>query len=360
MHIRAERDGLADVLARAARGVSNRSPLPILQGVLCEVVGKTVRVTGTDTEITIRTNLEVEVLEEGRTVIPAKLAADAVRRLPAGAVSVSARDGEVIITGNGPRFKLREFSVEDFPKLDQGDGGEAVEADGKEVVGAINQVGVAASSDEARPTLMGVLFEEEGEGLRLVATDSYRLAVKDLPDIAIKRTSLVPYRALREIGRSIAEDRVAIGLGDREACFRSQRGSITARVIEATFPDYRQLLPSEYPNSLVLNKESFLEAIGRASLVAEDHIPIRLSLREGGVEVSVTRQEVGEETEHLEGRYEGEEMVIAFNSRYLVEGVNSVTTEEVVLWAINPVKPGLITGSEGTDFRYLLMPVRLN
>ena len=359
MRIRAERDDLADVLARAARAVGTRSPLPILQGVLCEVSGSTLRVTGTDTEVTIRTNLEVEVLEEGRTVIPAKLAADAVRRLPVGAVSVHASGGEVEITGNGPRFRLREFSVDDFPQLDDRTAGPSVEVDGSALVAALAQVGVAASGDEARPTLTGVLFEEEGEGLRLVATDSYRLAVKDLAGVATGATALVPYRALREIGRSIGDDKVSVSLGEREARFSSDRGSLTVRLIESTFPNYRQLLPDAYPNRLKLSKESLLEAIGRASLVAEDHIPLRLNLHDGGVELSVTRQEVGEETEHIEGVYEGDEMTIAFNTRYLTDGVSAVDTEDVVLQTIDPLKPGLLTGSEGSEFRYLLMPVRL-
>ena len=281
MRIRAERDDLADVLARAARAVGTRSPLPILQGVLCEVKGTTLWVTGTDTEVTIRTNLEVEVLEEGRTVMPAKLAADAVRRLPVGAVSIKAEGGEVEITGNGPQFRLREFSVDDFPKLDHDMETPPVQVDGKALTAALAQVGVAASSDEARPTLTGVLFEEEGDGLRLVATDSYRLAVKDLAGVAPGKTALVPYRALREIGRAIADDKVGVSLGEREARFSSDRGSMTARLIESTFPNYRQLLPETYPNRLVLSREALLEAIGRASLVAEDHIPVRLGLHDG-------------------------------------------------------------------------------
>ena len=118
MRIRAERDDLADVLTRAGRAVGSRSPLPILQGLLCEVEGGRLQVTGTDNEVTVRTYLEVEGLEDGATVIPAKLAADAVRKLPTGAVSVTASDGEVEITGNGPRFRLRELSVGDFPTID--------------------------------------------------------------------------------------------------------------------------------------------------------------------------------------------------------------------------------------------------
>ena len=316
--------------------------------------------TGTDTEITIRTNLEVEVLEEGRTVIPAKLAAEAVRKLPPGAVSVSSSDGEVEITGNGPRFRLRELLVDDYPQI----GGpldevEGIEIDGGEFVAALKQVGVAASRDEARPTLTGVLFEAEEGELRLVATDSYRLAVREMPNVLRIQTTLVPFRALRELGRTVADDKMTISLGDREARFGSARGTLSVRVIEATFPNYRQLLPDDYPNRLVVSNEALQDAVGRASLVAEDHIPVRMNLHAGGVELSVTRQEVGEETEHLSGQYEGEEMTIAFNTRYLTDGVMAITSDEVVLQTIDPLKPGLLTGTDGSSFRYLLMPVRL-
>lgn len=359
MRIRAERDDLADVLTRAGRAVGTRSPLPILQGLLCVVEGQRLRVTGTDSEITIQTNLDVEVLEAGRTVIPAKLAADAVRKLPQGAVAMSAADGEVEITGNGPRFRLRELSVDDFPEIkDQVEDG-GVEVDGTTLTSALTQVGVAASGDEARPTLTGVLFETEETGVRLVATDSYRLAVRELEGVSGTTTTLVPYRALRELGRTIADDKIVMNLGEREASFSSGRGRLTVRVIESTFPNYRQLLPDSYPNRLVVNREALLDAVGRASLVAEDHIPVRLGLHEGGIELKVNRQEVGEETEHIEGDYAGEEMTIAFNTRYLADGVNAVDGDEVVLETIDPLKPGMITGGEGGSFRYLLMPVRL-
>lgn len=359
MRIRAERDDLADVLARAGRAVGTRSPLPILQGVLCEVEAGKLRVTGTDTEMTIRTTLDVEALEDGRTLIPAKLAADAVRKLPAGAVTMSAADGEVEITGNGPRFRLRELNVEDYPNIATSSEGVSATVDGDALVKALSQVGVAASSDEARPTLTGVLFETEGESLRLVATDSYRLAVRDLPGVGGTATTLVPNRALKEVSRSIGDPKIAVTLGDRDATFTSDRGSLTVRVIESNFPNYRQLLPDSYPNRLVLAREALLDAVGRAALVAEDHIPVRLSLHQGGAELSVTRQEVGEETEHLDGDYTGEDMTIAFNTRYLTEGVQAISSDEVAIDTIDPLKPGMLRAVDDDAFRYLLMPVRL-
>ena len=359
MRIRAERDDLADVLTRAARAVGTRSALPILQGLLCEVTGGNLAVTGTDTEITIETSLQVEVLEEGSTVVPAKLVGEAVRKLPPGAVSFSAQDGEVEITGNGPRFNLREFEVNDYPEVGKGSVAGGVEMDGNTLIAALNQVGIAASTDDGRPTLTGVLFETESDHLRLVATDSYRLAVRDVPSAAGVPTTLIPYRALRELGRTIGDEKMAVAIGEREGTFGSDRGRMTARVIESSFPDYRRLLPDDYPNRLTINRDALLEGVGRAAVVAEDPIPVRLSLGAGGVELSVTRQDVGGETEYIEAAYEGEDMVIAFNTRYLTDGVAAMKSENLLLETINPLKPGLLTAADDDSFRYLLMPVRL-
>jgi len=359
VRIRAERDDLADVLSRAGRAVGSRSPLPILQGLLVEVEGGRLRVTGTDNEVTVRTYLEVEAIEDGETVIPAKLAAEAVRKLPPGAVSITAADGEVEITGNGPRFRLRELSVGDFPKINDSVTEDTFDVVGETLVKALSQVGIAASGDEARPTLTGVLFEENEGGLRLVATDSYRLAVRDVLGIGATGSKLVPYRALRELGRTVGDGPMKVALGDREATFITERGRLTVRIIDATFPKYRQLLPDSYPSRLKVAKKTLLEAVGRAALVAEDHIPVRLNLHEGGVELSVIRQEVGEETEHIEGTYEGEDMTIAFNTRYLTEGVGVIDSDTVILETIDALKPGLLHGEGDEDFRYLLMPVRL-
>jgi len=360
VRIRAERDDLADVLARAGRAVGSRSPLPILQGVLLEVAGGRLEVTGTDNELTVRTYLEVEAIEDGRTVVPAKLAAEAVRKLPAGAVSMSAADGEVEITGNGPRFRLREMTVDDFPNIVDTVPENSVDVDGAAFIKALSQVGVAASGDEARPTLTGVLFEEaEGGNLRLVATDSYRLAVRDVPGVGAAGSKLVPYRALRELARTVGAGSMKVALGDREATFITDEGRLTVRIIDSTFPKYEQLLPDSFPNRLEVSKQVLLDAVGRAALVAEDHIPVRLNLHDGGVELSVIRQEVGEETEHIEGEYQGEEMTIAFNTRYMTDGISVIDEDTVVLETSDPLKPGLLRSPNSEAFRYLLMPVRL-
>ncbi len=360
MRIRAQRDDLADVLTRANRAVGTRTALPVLQGLLCEVSGNTLRVTGTDLDMTVRTQAEVEVMEEGRAVIPGRLLSEAVRKMPPGQVTIGVSDTDIEIEGNGPRFTLRPLTVDDFPTQEDiiTDG---VEVDGEAFAEAINQVTVAASGDGARPILTGVLFETSDDGLRMVATDSYRLAKRDLSGVGLEGTGLVPARGLRELARTVGAPKVTAQLREREAVFSSDKGTLRLRLIDGNFPKYQSLLPEAYPNQIVLDKEGLLDALGRVTLVAEDHIPVRLKLMEGGVEVAVSRQDVGAETEHLSGEYSGsdDEVSIAFNPRYLQDGVIAIIGDSVRIRVIDAFKPGVIDAGEGSDFIYLLMPVRV-
>jgi DNA polymerase-3 subunit beta len=360
VRIRAQRDDLADVLARANRAVGTRTALPVLQGLLCEVSGSTLKVTGTDLDVTVRTQLEVEVMEEGRAVIPGKYLSEAVRKMPAGQVTVGVSDTDIVIEGNGPKFTLRPLTVDDFPTQEDvvADG---VEVDGEELTEAINQVTIAASGDGARPILTGVLFETSDEGLRMVATDSYRLAKRDLPGVGLEGSGLVPARGLRELPRTIGAAKVTAQLREREAVFTSDRGSLRLRLIDGNFPKYQSLLPEAYPNQVILDREELLDALGRVTLVAEDHIPVKLKLMDGGVEVSVSRQDVGAETEHLSGDYSGsdDEVSIAFNPRYLQDGVSAIDGDKVRIQVIDSYKPSVLDKGTDGEFLYLLMPVRV-
>jgi DNA polymerase-3 subunit beta len=332
----------------------------VLQGLLCEVSGTTLRVTGTDLDVTVRTASEVEVIEEGRAVIPGRLLSEAVRKMPAGSVTIGVSDTDIEIQGNGPRFTLRPLTLDDFPIQDDvvSDG---VEVDGEELAEAIAQVTVAASTDGARPILTGVLFESSDEGLRMVATDSYRLAKRDLRGVGLEASGLVPARGLRELPRAIGAAKVTAQMREREAVFTSDRGMIRLRLIDGNFPKYQSLLPEAYPNQVILKKEVLLDALGRVTLVAEDHIPVRLNLMDGGVEVSVTRQDVGGETEHLAGDFSGaeEQVAIAFNPRYLQDGVTAISGDTVRIKVIDAFKPSVIDSGSEDDFLYLLMPVRV-
>lgn len=361
MHIRADRDDLADAFGRANRAVGSRAALPILSGVLCRVAGSTLSITGTDLDITVRTACEVEVMEEGAFVVPAKLATEAIRKMPAGQVTLRSDNQELVIEGRGPKFAIRELPVDEFPEVPEPNLAGAVELDGAAFADAIKQVVTAASVDSARPVLTGVQVEDDDGEMRLVATDSYRLAVRTMSGVSVGGSGLIPARALREVPAAIGDDTISLALGEREAAFGSSRGTVTVRLIEGAFPDYRRLLPEAYPNKVTLGKDGLLEALGRASLVAEDHIPVRLKLSDGGVDIEVTRQDVGNEVEHIEGTYVGddEEVLIAFNPRYLGDGIGAIGSDDVEIHVRDGQKPSIIRGSEDEDFLYLLMPIRI-
>ncbi len=299
-------------------------------------------------------------MEEGRAVIPGRILTEAVRKMPAGQVTIGATEGEVEIQGNGPRFSLRPLNAEDFPTQEEvvSDG---VEVDGEALAEAVGQVTIAASGDGARPILTGVLFEGSEEGLRMVATDSYRLSKRDLPGVGLEGSGLVPARGLRELARTIGAPKVTAQMREREAVFTSDRGSLRLRLIDGNFPKYQSLLPDTYPNHVILERDELLEALGRVTLVAEDHIPVKMKLVEGGVEVAVNRQDVGGETEHLAGEFSGseEEVSIAFNPRYLQDGVAALEGEKVRIQVIDSYKPAVLDNGTDGDFLYLLMPVRV-
>jgi DNA polymerase-3 subunit beta len=361
VHIRADRDDLADAFARANRAVGVRPALPILSGVKCEIKGSELHITGTDLDVTIRTAVVVEVMAEGSSVVPSRLVTEAIKKMPAGVVSLKSDGHELEITGRGPKFAIRELPVDDFPDVPAPDFSNSVDIDGDTFADAVKQVGVAASIDSARPVLTGISLEATEAGFDMVATDSYRLAIRNFGGVTIPQSGLVPARALLQVGPAIGAPKVQVAIGAREASFGSDRGSVTVRLIEGSFPEVRRLIPDAYPIEFQVNKAVFTEALGRAGLFAEDHIPVRLHLSEAGMEVNVSRQDVGGEVEHVDGTYKGEEpeVTIAFNPKYLGDGISSLAGDEVLIQVRDGQKPSVLRGLNEDDFLYLLMPIRI-
>jgi DNA polymerase-3 subunit beta len=360
---RCQRDALVDAIGTAVRAVTSRSvALPVLSGLLVRTTDGAVQLVGSDLELTVETSVPVEVLTEGAAVLP-KLTGDIVRSLAGDVVTIEVREGEATITAERSEFRVPVLPVDDYPRLSVLDQ-EGVVVPGAILAEALKQVVPAASRDDARPILTGVLFEADPNGLRLVATDSYRLAVRDLAGAHVLEEDhrvLVPARALSELLRVLGSQDVTVILADREAQFVAGPTKVTTRLIEGDFPNYRQLLPSEYPNRLTLAKERFVEAVRRVRLVAQgrDNTPVKLVLNADGVELTASAQDVGRAYEALEAKYEGTEMTVAFNPEFLVDGLTAVEGSEVVLDTLDGLKPATIRGAEQTNFTYLLMPVRI-
>jgi len=378
---RCERDSLVEVLTTAGRAVGTRSSAQmVLSGVRIESTGNHLSVIGTDLDLTVHVSTEAIGIDDGVCVAPAKLLADIVRSLEPGAVTVESEGEKIEIGAARSRFSLRTFPVADFPSLpDPPEPATFLPAAG--LASALRQVVRAASNDDARPLLTGVLIAPEGTGVRLVATDSYRLALRDIEGSdAFVGTSqiLVPARALAELQRlsglgpgsksaeAAADDQetgatVGLSIGDHDVTFTSGEVKVSTRLLDGTYPDYRQLIPPAYPNRLHVGKDSLLDALRRVRLLVRDNTtPVRLSMRHGGVDLTVVSQEVGDASETVDADFEGEDLTIAFNPTYLIDGVEAVTGDEVLLETVDATKPATVRAAEETDFRYLLMPVRVS
>ena len=364
MKFRAERDVLLEALAAAARAAATRGgALPALSGVRLEVMGDVLHLAGSDLDLTVQVEAPVSGIAEGVCVIPARLGTDIVRALEPGAVTFSLEGGEAVIAAGRSQFTVRVLPAEEFLRLPDSVG-DAVTLDAGALAGALSQVVRAASRDDARPILAGVLMTAEPTGLRLVATDSYRLAMRDLPGTTLLSEGqhvLVPARALGELGRVLSgADEITLRLGADQASFEVGRVRVTTRLIEGDFPNYRQLVPSGYPNRLVVGKEPLLDAVRRVKLLAREAAPVRMALRPDGIELTAVTHDVGQAREDLDAKYEGTEMVVAFNPEFLIDGVEATPGDEVVLETLDALKPATLRPTEGTDFLYLLMPVRVS
>ncbi len=373
MKFRAERDFLAEVLVTAGRATGGRAGgSVVLSGLLLRSTGNHLEVTGTDRDLTIQVDHEVIGIDDGTCVVPARLTADVVRSLEPGAVTVEAEHDSVEISSARARFALRGFPAVEYPTLPKP--GEPKVTLPRGMLGeALRQVVRAASNDDARPLLTGVLLANEPGGVRLVATDSYRLALRDLRASASLGDGgdvLVPARALAELQRlstgatGDAETdggEIGVSMGSSEITFTCGEVRITTRLLEGTYPDYNQLIPDHYPNRLHVGRESLLVALRRVRLLVRDNTtPVRLSMRPNGVDLTVVSQEVGDASETVDGDFTGEDLVIAFNPSYLIDGVEAVIDDEVFLESDTPARPATVRAAGRDDFRYLLMPVRVS
>lgn len=364
MRIVGEKDVLAEAAQSVLRVVTGRATLPVLGGVKITAGPEGVEFAGTDLEIFVRVRGDFGVEEPGEAVVPGRLFGDIVRSLPPGAITIAGSEGEVRVEGGRSEFALSALPVSDFPEIPEIADTNICKVAGSELAKALRQVVRAASSDEARPVLTGVLWGIEGGSLRLVATDSYRLAVRELlvKEGPTDSRAIVPGRALGEFGRHLAgvgESEAEIRLGDSQAEFVVGRTRLVTRLIEGEFPNYRQLLPEGYKNRLIVPREALAEAVERVGLVAQANTPLRLHL---GDEVKVTAIESGvaEGWELIsDASYSGEPMVAAFNARFLGDGLEAIETEKAVLEFSDPLKPALVKGDDREDYVYLVMPVRL-
>jgi len=365
MKFKSERDLLVEALSAASRVVATRL-IGASSGILLSLTGNQLTVTGTDLDITVRTHVDVIGLEDGAAVVPARLVVDAVRSLEAGAVTIASHDENVEVSLGRAKFSLRTFSVMDYPNLPPVTGSTTNIA-ALDLIQGLNQVVRAAANDDARPLLTGVLFTHDNDTLRLIATDSYRLAVRDVPGVSGiggSQDLLVPARALQELQRAASslpvDAQIGVTLTDAEICFVVGASTIASRLIDGNYPSVLQLIPASYPNQLRIAKDTLLVSLKRAKLLAKDSTSsVRLTMHEKSVEIRTQSIDTGDIEDNVDADYQGEEITIAFNPSFLIDGIEAVVGDEVVLEMSDAVRPAMVHGVDDTHFRYLLMPVRV-
>jgi DNA polymerase III subunit beta len=358
-------------LGIAVRGASTRSAIQTLAGVLVRVEDGRAELEATDMELGVRVGLEIGESSPGLAVIPGRLLLDVVRSLPTDELTLEYRSAQqdVEVVSGPARFHLRTLPPEDFPKLPQASPEGAMSVPAAAFVDTIGRVARAASRDETRPHLTGVLVTARGQELRMVATDSYRLSVKETrleQALDGELEANVPARTLQELGRIASAggaETIGVTALENQVVFTVDDVMLSSRLVEGRFPNYQQLLPESYEHELRVSRDELLEVVRRVGLLAQKNAPLRLRFSEGALDVSAQTPDVGEASESLPVPFNGEPLEIGFNPEFFRDGLESAESEELVLKLISPLRPGLIesgTGDDGSGFIYLVMPIRLN
>jgi DNA polymerase-3 subunit beta len=363
LRITVSKDELVSALGVVSRAVSTRTSVQILSGILLEAQGSELRLAATDMELSLRATASAQIEGDGAIVLPGKTFADIARLLPAGDVSIEHKPAESVVhvTAGSASYTLHTYNPEDFPRLQELESVQTFTVDRESLLETIHRVARAASRDESRPVLTGILVSFTGGKLVMAATDSYRLAVKEteLDGTAPELEAIVPSRALQELARIAGSgDNVEVGVHENQVVFATDGVWLTTRRIDGQFPNYRQLLPEQFEHELTVPRVELLEVVRRASVMIQRATPLQLRFAEGELTVIARTQDVGESQESMPVAFSGETLEIGFNADFLRDGLESMDGDDVRLKLISPLRPAVIQG-EGDDFTYLVMPIRL-
>ncbi|OLB80409.1 MAG: DNA polymerase III subunit beta [Actinobacteria bacterium 13_2_20CM_2_71_6] len=374
MKFRVERDALADAVAWTAKSLPSRPSVPVLAGVMLRVSGGRLTVSGFDYEVSSQVSTEVQSDADGAALVSGRLLAEITKALPAKPVEVAAVGSHLELVCGSARFTLPTMPVEDYPTLPEMPATAGIVEAGAFAT-AVAQVAVAAGRDDTLPLLTGVRVELEGSTMTLLATDRYRLAIKELqwrpesPDASLQ--ALVPAKILADTAKTLGplggEVTVALargGMGEGMIGFVGGARRTTSRLLDGEFPKVRNLLPDHHNAQARIQVAALVEVVRRVSLVAERTTPVRLSFSEDGLVVEAGGTEDARASEAMECGYEGDAMQVAFNPGYLLDGLAALDGPIAVLSLTDPRKPAVLApaGEDGEitpGYRYLIMPIRI-
>lgn len=376
MKFRVERDALADAVAWTAKSLPSRPSVPVLAGAMLRVTDGRLHVSGFDYEVSNQVDVDVQADADGATLVSGRLLAEITKALPAKPVEIAAVGSHLELVCGSARFTLPTMPVEDYPTLPELPAS-AGRVDAALFATAVSQVAMAAGRDETLPMMTGVRIELTGETLALLATDRYRLAVREItwtPDIpGMEVNALVPARTLADTAKTLGPlgGEVTIALGSTGGVGEGMIGFVggtrrtTSRLLDGqSYPPVRSLFAPSYSSEARVSVPALTEVVKRVSLVAEKATPVRLNFNEDGLVVEAGGTEEARASEAMEARFTGESMQVAFNPQYLIEGLGALNAPTAIFSFNDPFKPAVITpagedGSEIPGFRYLIMPIRV-
>jgi DNA polymerase-3 subunit beta len=368
MRFTISREKLQEGLAAVASAVPSKTTLPVLANLLVQTTEKGIRISGTDLDIAVSTEVTADVEAAGAITIPARKLSEIARELPPAPVKISAAgDQRITLECGRSKFKLLGLPKSEFPSFPAVKFEKALRIPSGDLQKLISHTAFAASTEESRPILNGVLWELRPEHMRMVATNGHRLAKMDVPvKMAAGATSdlIIPPKALEQIRRLFpAEEELEVAQGENHLGFRSPFTAVYTRLIEGPYPSYDQVIPRDNDKYAIIDKVALIGALKRMSVVASDQTHrIRLSFNSGMLKFSVSTPDLGEAQDELPVRYDGDPLDIGFNAAYLLEILRYLPTEEIRLTFKAPERAATIEPEGWSDpakYLCLLMPLRL-
>jgi len=358
---------LVKALNIVSKAVTSRTTIPILKGILINVDEEGfITMSASDLDISIENKFEVVDYEPGEIVVQAKLFSDIIRKLPSEILYIEENDGNLIIKSSSSEFNIIGSPSDEFPKMNLQEDGEKISFDKEVLKEMIKKTSFAASIDESRGVITGVLLEMKEDSLNMIALDGFRMAVsREYLNNGKEQNIIIPARTLNEVQKIISEtetdkDDVELILNDKRAIFIIDNIKVVVRLLDGEYVRYNDILPKENQLRIVLNRMNLMEAIERASLFAKvgKNNLIKLNIQENEMEIT-SKSEEGNVREKVYISKEGKELVIGFNSKYLLDSLKAIDDENIAMLFNTPISPCLIRPVEGNEYEYLVLPVRI-
>jgi DNA polymerase-3 subunit beta len=375
MKVSVLQENLAQGLSVVSRAVSSRSTLPVLANVLVATDEGRLRLSATNLELGITCWIGAKISEDGSTTVPARTFADLVNTLPNGHVDMdlTVRTQSLNVRSGASTTDIKCIDAQEFPPMPMPEEGQGVTFNITDLRQMIHQVAFAASGDEARPVLTGVLLTVEGNQMTLAAADGFRLSVRkaQLSNPSEQKIhAIIPARALNELARISSDGNETVSMtlspGRNQVTFRMKDIELTSQLIEGNFPEYQQIVPTSHNTRTVISTDAFLKACKQAEIFAREgsHIA-RLNItpgegsQQGAVQISAQSEETGSSEVTVDATVEGQPIIIAFNVRFLREVLDIIATPNVSLETTAPAAPGLLRPIADENFLHVIMPMHL-